>query len=378
MRRISILILLVLSLALFGQVIEKNSWRIEKSFYGITSEGCIVEKYTLVNEKTGMKAVLTNYGATLISLYVPDREGKVADVVLGFDNLSDYETRNPYFGCIVGRYANRIKEGRFELEGRTYQLVRNNLGNHLHGGLKGFSFVVWKAIPFFADEGPAVKFTYFSHDGEEGYPGNLTVNVTYILTDNNELKLLYEAKTDATTIINLTHHPYWNLAGHDSGKTILDHELTIFASYYTPADDVLIPTGEIAPVEGTPFDFRKPKRIGQDIFHPDVQKPNYRGYDNNFVLDKKLGEFGLAARLKDPVSGRVLEVWTTEPGLMFYTGNWLDIKNAKGGANYGQYSGLCLEAQHFPDSPNHPNFPSTILKPGEVYKQITVYKFYTE
>lgn len=349
---------------------------IEKGWFGITSDGAIVEKYILTNEK-GMKAVLITYGATLVSLFVPDKKGNMADVVLGFDLLSDYETRSPYFGCIVGRYANRIKEGRFVLDGRTYQLARNNLGNHLHGGLKGFAFVNWKAMPLYTDEGPAVEFTYNSHDGEEGYPGNLTVKVTYILTNKNELKLIYEAKTDAPTVINLTHHPYWNLAGHNSG-TILNHELTIYASKYTPADDVLIPTGEILPVAGTPYDFTKPKKIGKDIWHPDVQRPNFKGYDHNFVLDKKLGELTLAARLKDPSSGRVMEIWTTEPGLMFYSGNWLDIKNAKEGAYYGQYSGLCLETQHFPDSPNKPNFPSTVLRPGEVYTQTTIYRFYAE
>ncbi|MGQ9625867.1 MAG: aldose epimerase family protein [Anaerolineae bacterium] len=356
---------------------EPGKASIEKGWFGVTSEGAVVEKYTLTN-KNGLVAVLINYGATLVSLYVPDRDGNMADVTLGFDSISDYETRSPYFGCIVGRYANRIKEGKFSIDGKSYQLAQNNLGNALHGGLKGFNKQMWKAMPLYTDEGPAVVFTYRSHDGEEGYPGNLDVKVIYTLTNNNELKVEYEATTDAPTVVNLTQHSYWNLAGHDSGS-ILDHELTLYASNYTPADDVLITTGEIAPVAGTPFDFTKAKKIGQDLDSPEVKgRPNFLGYDHNFVLDKKLGELGPAARLKDPKSGRVMEIYTTEPGIMFYGGNWLNLKDAKDDADYAQYGGLCLEAQHFPDSPNKPNFPSTILRPGETYTQVTVHKFFTE
>jgi aldose 1-epimerase len=361
---------------MWNRIVMAGNAGIEKGWFGVTSDGTVVEKYTLTNEN-GLVAELITYGATLVRLYVPDRDGNMADVVLGFDFLTDYETRSPYFGCIVGRYGNRIKDGRFRIGDKQFQLAQNNLGNALHGGLKGFSFRVWQAMPLYTDEGPAVVFTYRSHDGEEGYPGNLDVKVVYILTNDNELRLEYEATTDALTVVNLTHHSYLNLGGHDNGS-ILDHELTIYASHYTPADDELIPTGEIVPVADTPYDFIQPKRIGQDINHPDVQRPNYRGYDNNFVLDHKPGELGLAARLKDPMSGRVMEVYTTEPGLMLYTGNWLDLKDAKDDVDYGQYAGVALEAQHFPDSPNNPDFPSTLLKPGDVYSQITIYKFYTE
>ena len=380
-RKLSMIVVTLLLLSLVSPMIaaaeEPGKASIEKGWFGVTSEGAVVEKYTLTNEN-GLVAVLINYGATLVSLYVPDRDGNMADVTLGFDSISDYETRSPYFGCIVGRYGNRIKEGKFSIDGKSYQLAQNNLGNALHGGLKGFNKQMWKAMPLYTDEGPAVVFTYRSHDGEEGYPGNLDVKVIYTLTNKNELKVEYEATTDAPTVVNLTQHSYWNLAGHDSG-TILDHELTLYASNYTPADDVLITTGEIAPVAGTPFDFTKAKKIGQDLDSPEVKgRPNFLGYDHNFVLDKKLGELGPAARLKDPKSGRVMEIYTTEPGIMFYGGNWLDLKDAKDDADYAQYGGLCLEAQHFPDSPNKPNFPSTILRPGETYTQVTVHKFFTE
>ncbi len=375
-RTISIVMLLVLCLFSLNMVATAQEASIQKEWFGVTSDGAVVEKYTLTNE-SGMVAELITYGATLVRLYAPDRDGNMADVTLGFDFLSDYETRSPYFGSIVGRYGNRIKEGKFSIGDKQYQLAQNNLGNALHGGLKGFNSRMWKAMPLYTDEGPAVVFTYMSHDGEEGYPGNLDVKVTYTLTNDDELKFEYEATTDAPTVVNLTQHSYWNLAGHDSGD-ILGHELTLYASNYTPADDVLITTGEIAPVAGTPYDFTEAKAIGTDVMDPDVQLPNFLGYDHNFVLDHAAGELGPAARLYDPGSGRVMEISTTEPGIMFYGGNWLDLKDAKDDADYAQYNGLCLEAQHFPDSPNKPDFPSTLLEPGETYTQLTVHKFFTE
>lgn len=376
-RKISILMLLLLFLFSLNMVATAQEASIQKEWFGVTSDGAVIEKYTLTNEN-GIVAELITYGATLYRLYLPDRDGNMADVVLGWDTVAGYESaQNPYFSCIVGRYGNRITEGKFSIEGKEYQLAQNNLGNSLHGGLKGFNRQVWKAMPLYTADGPAVLFTYMSHDGEEGYPGNLDVTVIYTLTNDDELKIEYEATTDQPTVVNLTQHSYWNLAGHGSGD-ILGHELTLAAANYTPADDVLMPTGEIAPVEGTPYDFTAPKAIGTEIYDPDVQLPNYIGYDHNFVLDHEAGELGLAARLKDPNSGRVMEISTTEPGIMFYTGNWLDLKDAKDDKDYAQYGGLCLEAQHFPDSPNIPDFPSTLLEPGETYTQLTVHTFYTE
>jgi len=350
---------------------------IEKEWFGLTSNGTVVERYTLTN-KNGVVARFITLGATLTELHVPDRKGNLTDVVLGFDTVAEYENpkRNPYFGCVVGRYANRICKGKFSLAGKNYTLAINNGPNALHGGIKGFSYCVWQAMPRWTPEGPALIFTYKSHDGEEGYPGNLEAIVTYTLTDENAIKIEYKATTDQTTIVNLTNHTYWNLAGHGSG-TILNHELMVAADNYTPADDTLIPTGKIAPVKGTPLDFTRPKKIGARI--DELRKrPTFRGYDHNFVLNNQDGSLALAARLSEPDSGRVMEVWTTEPGLQFYTGNWLDIRDAKDDQDYIENGGLALECQHYPDSPNQPNFPSVILQPGETYTQTTIYKFYSK
>ena len=358
-------------------VVAKETTRanIQKEWFGVTSDGTIVEQYTLTN-KNGIVAKFITYGATLRELYLPDRKGNMADVVLGLDTVADYEDpqKNPSFGCIVGRYANRICEGRFSIDGKEYQLAINNPPNSLHGGFKGFGSRVWKAMPMYTPEGPAIIFTYKSHDGEEGFPGNLEVTVTYTLTDKNELKIEYKATTDKPTVVNLTNHAYWNLCGHGTGR-ILNHELMIKAGNYTLADDTLIPTGEIKSVKGTPFDFTEPRKIGTEINNPSVQHPSYKGYDNNFVLDRKK-ELGLAARLYEPRSGRGVEFYTTEPGIQLYTGNWLDVKDAKDDKDYGQYTGVALECQHYPDSPNHPEFPSTFLRPEETYTQTTICRFY--
>lgn len=365
----------VVSLAAFASVKDVV---IEKSFYGFTKDGTPIDQYTLVNANGAMVKII-NYGGIVTELWVPDKDGLLRDVVLGFDTLAEFEGPNdPYFGCIVGRYANRIAQGRFTIDGITYQLACNDAGgarpNMLHGGVKGFQDVVWKAIPMKTPEGPALRLKYLSHDGEEGFPGNLDVTVTYTLTNDNALKIEYVATTDKPTVVNLTNHAYFNLEGEGLG-TILDHELMIAADNYTPVDNNLIPTGEIAPVAGTPLDFREPHKIGERI--QAFAEPPFKGYDHNFVLNNQTGELALAARVKAPGSGIVMEVYTTQPGIQLYTGNWLDLKG-KGGKYYGQYAGFCLETQHYPDSPNHPNFPSTLLAPGEVYKQVTVYKFLVE
>lgn len=338
--------------------------------YGAMPDGTQVEQFTLTN-KHGMVAKLISYGGTLTELQVPDKDGRLVDVVLGFDKLDDYRTKSPYFGCIAGRYANRIAKGRFTLDGKEYKVATNNGPNHLHGGVHGFDKVVWKAEP----TGRELRFNYTSPDGEEGYPGNLRVSVAYSLDENNTLWVIYDASTDKPTPINLTNHSYFNLSGQASGD-VLGHELWLDASRYTPVDATSIPTGEIAPVAGTPFDFTKPKLIGADI-QSLTNTP--RGYDHNFVFDKKDGKVPVRARLRDPKSGRVMEVRTNQPGVQFYTGNYLDgtIKG-KGGVVYKQYQGLCLECQHFPDSPNRPNFPTTILRPGEKYTQVTGYHFSSE
>ncbi|MGQ9577238.1 MAG: aldose epimerase family protein [Candidatus Aminicenantales bacterium] len=343
---------------------------IKQEAFGELPDGREVRLFVLGNSQ-GMRAKLINYGATLISLEVPDRNGQFADIVLGHNNLEGYLRRetNPYFGSTVGRYANRIAKAMFLLEGVEYHLASNDGPNHLHGGLKGFDQVLWEAEPFEEPQAVAVRFSYLSPDGEEGYPGNLACTVTYRLTEGNELRIDYAATTDKPTPVNLTHHSYFNLAGEGQG-TILDHELMINADHYTPADDQLIPTGEIAPVKGTPFDFTIPKTIGAEI---DQVRG---GYDHNFVLRKGENSLHLAARLYEPRSGRLMEIMTTEPGLQFYSGNFLDgTIVGKSGLAYPKHSGLCLETQHFPDSPNHPDFPSTILRPGEKYSSTTIHRF---
>jgi len=346
--------------------------------FGKLPDGQKADLYTLTN-KSGAVATISNYGGIVTSLKVPDRTGKFGDVVLGFDTLTKYVKDSPYFGCLVGRYGNRIAKGKFSLDGQNYQLATNNIGNALHGGLKGFDKVVWEATPKVTAQGPSLKLTYVSKDGEEGYPGTLKVTATYTLTNKNELKLVYRATTDKKTIVNLTHHSYFNLAGQGNG-TILDQVLTLDASRYTPVDKTLIPTGQIASVKGTPFDFRKPTPIGARIDEKNEQLKFGGGYDHNFVGDKLVpGTLTRVAKVEDPKTGRVLEVFSTEPAVQFYAGNFLDGKlKGKGGKVYAHRGGFCLEPQHYPDSPNHKNFPSVVLNPGETYKNTIIYKFSTE
>jgi aldose 1-epimerase len=340
--------------------------------FGALPDGTQVDVFTLRNTK-GMEVRAITYGATVVTLETPDRSGRFADVGLGFDSLQGYLTPHPYFGVIVGRYANRIGGARFSLDGVAYTLAKNNGPNHLHGGDKGFDKHVWTAQPVAGRN--AVAFTRTSVNGEEGYPGNLNVRVTYELTDANELIVDYHATSDTATPVNLSQHTYFNLAGEGSGD-ILGHRLTINADRFTPVDDTLIPTGELAPVQGTPFDFRQPTPIGARINDPHLQLKYGQGYDHNWVLNRSGDGLQLAARVVEPASGRTLEVTTTEPGMQFYAGNFLDgtIKG-KGGHVYGRRTGFCLETQHFPDSPNKSTFPSTILRPGQTYESKTVFTF---
>lgn len=347
--------------------------KMTKKAFGQTAGGQVVDLYTLTNDN-GVEASVMTYGAILVSLKSPDKTGAVADVVLGFDSLDGYLREHPYFGAIVGRYGNRIARGRFSLNGTTYNLAVNNGENHLHGGNKGFDKVVWTARALESGSSPGIELRYLSRDGEEGYPGNLDVTVTYKLTPSNELQIDYLAVTDKDTVLNLTNHSYFNLSG-DADPDILRHQVMIHASRYTPVDAGLIPTGELRGVEGTPFDFRTPTAIGARINAADQQLTRGKGYDHNFVADRAGSGLELIARASDPVSGRVLEVLSTQPGVQFYTGNFLDGKlTGKGGKAIGHRAGFCLETQHFPDSPNQPKFPSTVLKPGETYKQSTVFR----
>jgi aldose 1-epimerase len=315
------------------------------------------------------------FGGIVVSLKVPDKNGKLDDVVLGFDSPGDYVKNHDYFGALIGRYGNRIAKGKFALDGKDYVLATNNGPNHLHGGKFGFDQRVWEADEAESEPGRALVLKYVSKDGEEGYPGTLSVKVRYAVTDSNELKIEYSAITDKPTIVNLTQHSYFNLAGQGSGD-ILGHELTIVADRFTPVDSTLIPTGELRPVEGTPMDFRVPVAIGARINQKDQQLIFGGGYDHNWVLTRKDSTLSLAASLHDPTSGRVMDVWTTEPGLQFYSGNFLNGSAVgKGGKTYNYRNGLCLETQHFPDSPNKPQFPSTVLRPGENYMTTTLYRF---
>jgi aldose 1-epimerase len=337
-------------------------------------DGKPIELITLTNA-AGVEVTAISYGAIITSWKVPDRAGQIADIVLGFDDPAAYVKGNSsYFGAIVGRYGNRIGSAQFVLDGRTYKLAANNGVNHLHGGLRGFDKVLWTAEPQKTADGAAVAFTRTSADGEEGYPGALKARVMYTLTNKNELIVTYEATTDKSTVINLTQHSYFNLAGQGTGD-ILGHELRLNADRYTPVDKALIPTGELAAVEGTPFDFRKPTRIGARINseHPQIQFG--RGYDHNWVLARSSEELSLAAEVYEPTTGRTLQVATTEPGVQFYSGNFLDGSiTGKSGRVYRQRFGFCLETQHFPDSPNKPQFPSTTLRPGETYRSRTVFR----
>lgn len=347
--------------------------------FGETSDGTLVNVYTLTNEQ-GVELRAINYGGVIVSLRVPDRDGRFDDVVLGYDNLADYEDDSAHFGAIIGRYGNRIAEGRFELGGITYELATNNGPNHLHGGDKGFDKRVWDARPFVDEHGTGIVFSYTSPDGEEGYPGTLQTEVTYTLTDDNDLIINYEATTTETTHVNLTQHTYFNLAG-DGTRDVLDHELMLDADHFTPVDATLIPTGELRDVTDTPFDFRDPTPIGARINADDEQIDHGGGYDHNFVLNRDdAGPDSLAriARVVEPESGRVMTVRTTEPGVQFYSGNFLDGIPGKDGAVYEQRYGFCLETQHFPDSPNQSSFPSTILHPGETYRSRTIYSFSTQ
>jgi len=372
---------LLLCLALLAMLPAcKGGKPMEIGAFGSTLDGQEVQLYTLRNRK-GLVAKITNYGATLVEMHVPDRKGNMADVILGFDDVAGYETRvgdneNQYFGCTTGRVANRIKEGKFTLDGKTYQLAVNNGPNHLHGGVnRSLDKVIWNATPKEGADGPSVRFTYTSPDGEEGYPGKLYIAVTYTLTHANELRISYYAQTDKATPVNLTNHAYWNLGGAGS-PTVLLHELTINADKYTPVDNTLIPTGAIAPVAGTDLDFTSAHVIGERI--DSLIKTEAMGYDHNFVLNNQSGKLALAARLKDPASGRVLEISTTEPGIQFYSGNFLKGQKGKGGKEYKLRSACCLETQHYPDSINQPNFPSVVLRKGAIYRHVTVHKFSAE
>ncbi len=349
-----------------------------KKSFGKTPDGQPVDLYVLTN-RTGAEVSITNYGGAVVSLKVPDRNGKLADVVLGFDTVDGYVNDKSHFGALVGRYGNRIGHAQFVLDGKTYRLAKNNGENSLHGGIKGFDKALWSAKTFSKKGGQSLTLSYLSKDGEEGFPGNLNVTVTYTWTDAHALIIDYSATTDKKTVVNLTNHSYFNLAGQGFGD-ILGHLLTIQADKFTPVDAGLIPTGELRDVEGTPFDFRNPVAIGARIEQEEEQLKLGGGYDHNFVLrcSADPGE-SLAARVVEPTSGRVLEVTTTEPGVQFYTGNFLDGKTiGKGGATYPKRSAFCLETQHYPDSPNQPKFPTAVLNPGERYHTITTYKFSTE
>ncbi|MGC9348917.1 MAG: aldose epimerase family protein [Anaerolineae bacterium] len=350
--------------------------KIKKAPFGTLQDGTDVSLYTLVND-AGMRAAITPYGGTIVELTAPDREGEMGDVVLGFDSLEDYVERSPFFGCLVGRYANRIAHGTFTLEGVTYELATNDGQNHLHGGLRGFDKQVWEAIARESDAGPALELSTTSPDGEEGYPGTLSVNVLYTLTDDNALRIDYTATTDKTTVVNLTNHTYFNLSAGEA-KTVLDHVLVINADTFTPVDETLIPTGEVRSVAGTPLDFRTPTPIGARIDDEDEQLGYGGGYDHNWVINGEPGELRMAARVTEPESGRVMEVLTTEPGVQVYTANMMPPSlEGKGGRVYGRRSAICLETQHFPDSPNKPTFPSTVLRPDGVFRSTTVYRFST-
>ena len=346
--------------------------QITKTAFGTLPDGTAVDLYILRNN-SGAEARICNYGGIVTSLKVRDRGGKFGDVVLGYDQLAGYLKASPHFGCLTGRYANRIAKGRFTLDGKTYPLAVNNGPNHLHGGLKGFDKVVWTARPFQSSLGPALELKYLSRDGEEGYPGNLSVTALYTLTHDNALRLDFTATTDKATVCNLTHHSYFNLIG--SGD-VLNHEVTIFADKFTPVDATLIPTGELRPLDGSPLDFRQAQKIGARINQADEQLKLGNGYDHNYVLSKPAGQLGLAARVYEETSGRVMEVLTTEPGVQFYTANGLDGSiTGKGGWVYQARNGFCFEPEHFPDSPNQPTFPSCVLRPGQTYKNTIIYKF---
>jgi aldose 1-epimerase len=348
---------------------------VQKSDFGKLKDGSAVDLYTLTNDH-GLKVTVMTYGAIMVNLEVPDRDGNIGDITLGYDSVDGYLEATPYFGATIGRYGNRIAKGKFTLNGETYTLVQNNDENHLHGGTVGFDKVLWAAEPVKEANAVGVKFSYTSKDGEEGYPGNLACTVTYMLTNDNELSFRYSATTDKATPINLTNHTYYNLAGQGHGD-IFGHEVTLQADRFTPVDAGLIPTGELAPVAGTPMDFTTPHSIGERIAQVPGDAPG--GYDHNYILNNQSGSLALAATVYEPSTGRVMEVSTTEPGVQFYTGNFLDgTITGKSGKTYQKNFAFCLETQHWPDSPNKPEFPSTILNPGETYSHYTVHKFSTK
>jgi len=355
-------------------ILSTNAQKISKESFGKTADGESVDLFTLTN-RNGMEARITNYGGIVTTLTAPDRNNKYADVVLGFNDLDSYLKGHPYFGALVGRYGNRIAKGRFTLNGVEYKLAVNNGENHLHGGIKGFDKVVWTARSMRTKLGPALSLTYVSKDMEEGYPGNLTVKVVYTLTNNNELRIDYSASTDKDTVTNLTHHSYFNLAGEGTGD-ILNHQLLLKASRFTPTDAGSIPTGELRNVQGTPFDFLKSTSIGARINQDEEQLKFGGGYDHNWVVNGRAGTLRQAASVYESTSGRVMDVWTTEPGIQFYTGNFLDgTLTGKSGKAYARRNGFCLETQHYPDSPNKPKFPTTTLRKGATYRSTTIYRF---
>ena len=360
-----------------NQVEHENVTGITKESFGAMPDGSAVDLYVLTNAN-GCKARITNYGGIVVSLEVPHRDGQVSDVVLGFDTFEPYLGPHPHFGALVGRYGNRIGKAKFALDGVAYELAANNGENHLHGGITGFDKKLWQADVVKDDEGEALRLQYVSEDMEEGYPGELSVEVVYRLTEDNGLRIDYRATTDKKTVVNLTHHSYFNLK--DAGaSSILDHEIMIAAERFTPVDAGLIPTGELRSVEGSPLDLRNSVPIGAHINDDDEQIQFGGGYDHNWVLNSQDGSLSLAARVHESTTGRIMEVWTTEPGLQFYSGNFLDGSQlGKGGTKYEHRSGFCLEAQHYPDSPNKPEFLSTVLAPGEVYTQTTIYRFSTQ
>src|SRR4029079_12640266 len=355
-------------------ILSTNAQKISKESFGKNAAGESVDLFTLTN-RNGMEAKFTNYGGIVTTLTAPDRNNKYADVVLGFNDLDSYLKGHPYFGALVGRYGNRIAKGRFTLNGVEYKLAVNNGENHLHGGIKGFDKVVWTARSMRTKLGPALSLTYLSKDMEEGYPGNLTVTVVYTLTNNNELKIDYSATTDKDTVTNLTHHSYFNLAGEGKGD-ILNTRVTINADRFVPTDAGSIPLGELRKVSGTPFDFLTAHAIGERINQDDEQIKFGSGYDHTWVINGRMGVMRFAATAYEPTSGRVMQVWTTEPGVQFYTGNFLDgTLTGKSGKPYPRRSGFCFETQHYPDSPNQPSFPTTTLKKGATYKSTTIYRF---
>jgi aldose 1-epimerase len=345
---------------------------ISKQPFGHTAARSPVDLYTLIND-AGLQTKITNYGGIIVSILAPDRTGSLADILLGFDTLAGYFQDRSFLGALIGRYGNRIARGQFTLNGVNYVLAQNDGPNHLHGGLKGFDKVVWQAAPFESADAVGLRLSYQSPAGEEGYPGTLDVQVVYTLTNDQELKIDYTATTDEETVLNLTNHAYFNLAG--SGD-ILKHEVRLNADHFTPVNETLIPTGEIRPVEDTPMDFTQSTAIGARIDQPDEQLTLSGGYDHNWVLNNPDGRITHAATVYEPASGRVLETYTTQPGVQFYSGNFLDgTMIGKGGQPLQKQAGFCLETQHFPDSPNQPAFPSTVLKPGEIYAQTTIYRF---